>query len=562
MKLRNAIVVVSIALLSFVGGCGRTDDPALTTVDGHPITRSDFASRYEKYLLATSERDNIVVRKKILENMIHETLIYQDATAQGFDSDEIYSKRMEDIRSQALLDGYSRLLTTDSMSVSEGELWQEFRAMNTKVSARYVYAKTEEEARVLKLRLDNGDSFHRVAREVFDDPDLASSGGNLGFFGWDEMEPSLQQAAFVMPVGTISDPIRLKVGYGILKVEKRVERPLVSEVDYATAKPKLEKAVRERKVVRYLRNAVDEIEKGLAFEFNEEVLHELFSNWNDIARRDGSSQSTERASILADKSTLPLVKTKHGVWNLSTFLEKLQKTRQKHLNKVQRVEDLRQVVKGLAVREVMLEKSVEAGLEEDRRVIQQIATVREDFLLRRWKSSIEDTLGLSGWDEIQLRAEYLKNGDSFTTLPEANVAEILVRKKDLADRLMADLRKGARFSDLARKHSIRTWAAKNGGELGFASKAEYGPAAEKIFGARGGQIVGPIQVNGFFGIYKVLAVKTAQKRSFSEARADIIKALLPAKQRRAFETTLESLRTNAKIETDFSALANIVVASQ
>ena len=562
MKVWYALVVTSIALVLFVGGCGRTDDPVLTTVNGHPITRSEFTSRYEKYLLATSERDNIVVRKKILENMINEALIYQDAAAQGFDRDDTYSKRMEDIRSQALLDGYSKLLTTDSMTVSEGELWQEFRTANTKVSARYVYAKTEEEARALKRRLENGDSFHRVAREVFEDSDLASNGGNLGFFGWDEMEPSLQQAAYAMPVGTLSEPIRLKVGYGILKVENRVERPLASEFDFAKAKPKLEKAVRERKVVRYLKNTVDEIEQDLAFEFHEEVLHELFSQWKEISRRDGTSQSTERTNILADKSSLPLVKTKLGAWDLSTFLEKLEKTRQKHLNKVQSVEDLRQVVKGLAVREVMLEKSIEAGLERDQRVIQQIATAREDVLLRRWKGSVEDTVGMSGWDEGQLRAEYSKNADSYGTLPEANVGEILVRKKELADRLMADLRKGARFTDLAREHSVRTFAARKGGELGFASRPEFGPVGEKIFDARVGQIVGPMAVNGFFGIYKVLAMKPSQKKTFSEARADIIQTHLPTKKRRAFEKALQNLRTRAKIESDINVLANIVVSSQ
>src|SRR5690606_23169487 len=96
----------------------------------------------------------------------------------------------------------------DSIEVTEGEMREMFLRMNTQVSARHLYGASLEKAETLKARLDAGEAFEDLAREVFNDPALAENGGSLGWFGFDEMDPAFEDAAFTLPVGVVSSPIR------------------------------------------------------------------------------------------------------------------------------------------------------------------------------------------------------------------------------------------------------------------------------------------------------------------------------------------------------------------
>lgn len=553
--------VVALVLLQ-LNGCQSKRAEVLAEVSGQKITADEFTQRFESYLRATGERDNIVVRKKILTNMVNELLIFEDVKRRGWDSDSIARDRFQDIAAQAILDGYARRLTTDSLTVSESELWKEFRDFNTKVNARYVYARSEHAAWQLKRRLEAGESFARLAREVFDDPDLANTGGSLGYIGWGEAEAALQEAAFALPVGGISDPIKLRVGYGIIKVENRVEAPLSSEIDYAKKKPDLEREIRQRKTVANLKREADKIQAELSPKFHDEAVQILLKNWDAQFGEVRSASVVEQAQTFSkDFSSLEFVQFTKGKWTVGEFLEKLRRTRTKDRRRVKDAAAIKDVAIGLAIREVLLDRASEAKVDKDTRVKDQIKNGRGDFLLRRWASSVEDAAGSSGWDERSLRSEFELNKDLYGTPPEANVAEILVRSESQANDLLVRLRRGASFGALARSHSIRISAAKQGGEIGFMPRPSFGNAAEMIFAAKVGQVIGPLHVRPYFGLYKILGFKQGRMDTFEEAREKIIQSLLPVRKREAMAAAMESLRANASIVMNIEALGNVVIAS-
>ena len=137
-----------LVALVLVAGCGsKVDSTAVAIVDGVPITGEQFRARYQRYLSSSSMKDNILVRKQVLENMINERLIFADLGASGADQDKEFKKELDVIRRQALADGYARRLTIDTMRITPAQMGEEFRRYNTKLTARYVYASTEEGAR-------------------------------------------------------------------------------------------------------------------------------------------------------------------------------------------------------------------------------------------------------------------------------------------------------------------------------------------------------------------------------------------------------------------------------
>lgn len=87
----------------------------------------------------------------------------------------------------------------------------------SKVRASHLLVQTEAEAKQLRQEIQDGASFADVARRVSSCPSGAN-GGDLGFFGPGQMVKEFDQAAFSLPVGTLSEPIKTQFGWHLLVV--------------------------------------------------------------------------------------------------------------------------------------------------------------------------------------------------------------------------------------------------------------------------------------------------------------------------------------------------------
>ncbi len=79
---------------------------------------------------------------------------------------------------------------------------------------RQATSKAEE----IVKRLDAGEAFDVLAREVSEDPGSASSGGDLGSFGRGIMAAEFEDAVFDMQVGERSQPVRSSYGLHIIEL--------------------------------------------------------------------------------------------------------------------------------------------------------------------------------------------------------------------------------------------------------------------------------------------------------------------------------------------------------
>jgi foldase protein PrsA len=534
----------------------------LAEVNGKKITGDEFTARYDKYRAQTSERDNIVLRKKVLTDMVNEILIFDDVDKLGLDRDSTYEDKYRDFKDQALLDGYAKLLTIDTMTVSDGELYREFRAYNTKVSARFVYAKSEADAWKLKAQLQHGVSFTALAKRIFKDPGLAKSGGYLGFFGYGDMDPALQDTAFSLPVGVLSDPIKLRMGYAIVKVEKHVELPLVSSADYANAKPKLDEAIRKRKMMEFLEEEGNKIEKDLKPQFNDEAVQKVLDNWSYISSEEMAQPVNEdRYKKIENIASLPFVQFNGQSWTVRDFVEAAQKTRPKYRRFVRTGDDVKKIAEGLAMRTVLLQKAKEAGLEREPRVELQVKLARDNYLLHRWADLAQDSVTAASVHEVLMRDYFAKHENEFMDPPLVDAAEILVRTKSEADQVMKQINDGVDFGMLARTRSIRTSAAQRNGELGYVPPSSFGAISEQLVKAQVGQVIGPAPLDPNYVILKILGRRPSRQRTFEESKDAIVQKLLPELKQLAFWEAVGHLRARAKITMNIEALGNIVVAS-
>ncbi len=88
--------------------------------------------------------------------------------------------------------------------------------MPNEVHVAHILVKTENEAKTILGRLDKGEKFANIAKEVSLCPSK-KRGGDLGTFGRGKMVREFEQAAFVLEKGQVSPIVRTKFGYHVIK---------------------------------------------------------------------------------------------------------------------------------------------------------------------------------------------------------------------------------------------------------------------------------------------------------------------------------------------------------
>lgn len=94
------------------------------------------------------------------------------------------------------------------------------------VRARHILLRTDErtaeeaeaELRAARARIEAGEDFAVVAKEISEDPGSRDAGGDLRYFGRGRMVPEFENAAFEAPVGELVGPFQSAIGYHLIEV--------------------------------------------------------------------------------------------------------------------------------------------------------------------------------------------------------------------------------------------------------------------------------------------------------------------------------------------------------
>ena len=85
------------------------------------------------------------------------------------------------------------------------------------VRASHILVNDEKTAKKVKAEMGSSANFAAMAKKHSTCPSKAQ-GGDLGFFGKGQMVKEFEDAAFSLPVGVVSEPVKTEFGYHLIMV--------------------------------------------------------------------------------------------------------------------------------------------------------------------------------------------------------------------------------------------------------------------------------------------------------------------------------------------------------
>lgn len=199
----------------------------------------------------------------------------------------------------------------------------------------------------------------------------------------------------------------------------------------------------------------------------------------------------------------------------------------------------------MVIRELILQQAAKDGLDKGPEIEEKLQDLRKRLIVESFlKKKVEVESKVS--DE-ELKKFYEQNKDKFKSGEQIRASHILVKTEKEAKDILAQLKAGGKFEELAKKSSVDSSAAK-GGDLGWFGKGSMVPAFEKAaLALKEGQTSDVVKSDFGFHIIKLTGKRAAGIRPFDEVKEQIKGAIMPTKQQEIFQKIKEELKKTAKI---------------
>ncbi len=262
---------------------------------------------------------------------------------------------------------------------------------------------------------------------------------------------------------------------------------------------------------------------------------------------ESQSQGKKEGKVLADvnSGTITTGDFDRELKNLPEYLKAMADTPQGR----------KEMLDTMIIRELILQQAAKDGLDKSPEIAEKLQDLKKRLIVESFlKKKVETEAKVSDED---LKKFYEQNKDKFKSGEQIRASHILVKTEKEAQDILAKLKAGAKFDELAKKYSVDSSAAK-GGDLGWFGKGSMVPAFEKAaLALKEGQISGIVKSDFGYHIIKLTGKRPAGIRPFEEVKEQIKGAIMPSKQQEIFQKIKDELKKTAKITINEDVLNSI-----
>ena len=293
-----ALIVSMACAVGAVAKEASSEEEKVAVVNGVVITRADY-DRAVRTLEQKAKRpgrhnkalDPAEIKSQALDNLINLELLYQEAVKAGvkvddkeishhfdilkdrFPSPESFNTWMEKnnlteeticyhMNRGMVVKNFTQEKLVNSITVPEKDIKAYYEANEKayrqpeEIRASHILIKVDpkagdaakaealKRAEAIKKRIDGGEDFAALAKELSEGPSR-NKGGDLGYFKRGQMVKPFEEAAFAMKPGEVSGVVPTRFGYHIIKV---VDKKPAGQLTYEEVKDKIELMLKQKQL--------------------------------------------------------------------------------------------------------------------------------------------------------------------------------------------------------------------------------------------------------------------------------------------------------------------------
>ncbi|WP_104744649.1 peptidylprolyl isomerase [Helicobacter acinonychis] len=257
----------------------------LATVDGKPITKSDFDAIKQRNPNFDFDKLKEEEKKALVEQAIRTVLVENEAKTEKLDSTPEFKAMIDAVKKQALVEFWAKKQAEQvkKVKIPEKEMQDFYNANKEQIfvkqeaHARHILVKSEDEAKRIISEIDKQPKTKREAKFIelanrdTIDPNSknAQNGGDLGKFQKNQMAPDFSKAAFALTPGNYTKtPVKTEFGYHIIYLISK-DNPVI--YTYEQAKPTIKGMLQEKLFQERMNQKIEQLRKQAKIVINDKL---------------------------------------------------------------------------------------------------------------------------------------------------------------------------------------------------------------------------------------------------------------------------------------------------
>ena len=553
---KGKYLVLFLALLSFCVSCEtkqRSED-VLAYINDLEINEAHLESAFKDvyYRSGRSISPNYSTKKSILESEFRTYILATHAFDLGYGDDDIAKREQGIIKRKVLSEEYLEQNVLQKISVEESDLREIFARFNTTLRASHLYAPDKRTADSLYQLLESGYSFDDLASEVFQNPYLKESGGDLGEFQTDEMDIAFENAAHRLKVGDYSRPVKTSQGYSIIKLTDRYVKPLITEYEYANQKANLTRFVARRKRDLATRSHLKAITDN--FTIYTEQVNTL---WDWVSSNRDLFENNDPELFSAINVNAKVVELDDYTFTVRDFLSETYYTPAVSRVKIRTRSQFDDYIKGLAYRKYAVNNAEEMGIANQELVKGSMDQTYYVFLKNRALDKLKSDIVIS--DE-EVREEYLKSQNEYVSPIQLDLSRIVTETEENAENAIQALKSDQEFSTVFKKYSTKLEDRATAGRMGYMPLTQLGTLGPILNKLSVGEVSRALQYqSNEYHVYVCNNRIESRPLSFEEATQQIEPIIFKRKLDQLIKQTVEQVKSKHNAVIDDQAIREFTI---
>ncbi|WP_341753311.1 MULTISPECIES: peptidylprolyl isomerase [unclassified Candidatus Tisiphia] len=223
---------ISIAFLSaslLASSAFANEDKVVATYKGGEVKESQIMQQFQSSLdnqpSAKGKKFsdlNANIQEMLVRGYIDTKLLEQEAKNSNIESSKEFQTKLNIAKNQMvqqeLMERYVKSHVDEKMINAEYDKLVASLKGKEEVKVSHILLATEKEAVNIKNRLNKGEKFAKLAKDLSKDEGSKENGGEIGYITSGQLVPEFENKALSMKVNEISSPVKTQFGWHIITV--------------------------------------------------------------------------------------------------------------------------------------------------------------------------------------------------------------------------------------------------------------------------------------------------------------------------------------------------------